>query len=40
MFRIPKTNMILDIATELYNDGYTNINLLQVVIEYKNLKQY
>ena len=28
MFRIPKSNMILDIATEIYNDGYTNINFV------------
>jgi len=28
MFRIPKSNMILDIATEIYNDGYSNINFV------------
>ena len=28
MFRIPSSNMILDIATELYNKGYTNINMV------------
>ena len=28
MFRIPKSNMILDIATEIFNDGYSNINFV------------
>ena len=28
MFRIPKSNMILDIATELYDNGYSNINFV------------
>jgi len=28
MFRIPKTNMILDVAVELYNKGYRNINMV------------
>ena len=28
MLRIPSSNMILDIATEIYNDGYTNINFV------------
>jgi hypothetical protein len=28
MFRIPKSNMILDIATEIFNDGFSNINFI------------
>jgi len=28
MFRIPKTNMILDVAVELYDKGYKNINMV------------
>ena len=28
MFRIPKTNMILDVAVEMYDKGYTNINMV------------
>jgi hypothetical protein len=28
MFRIPASNMILDVATELYNKGYKNINMV------------
>ena len=28
MFRIPSSNMILDIATQIYKDGYTNINFV------------
>ena len=28
MFRIPSSNMILDIATEIYKNGFTNINFV------------
>ena len=28
MFRIPKSNMILDIATEIFDSGYSNINFV------------
>jgi len=48
MFRIPKSNMILDIATEIYNDGYTNINFVagsdrvqefkRILNQYNNVK--
>ena len=48
MFRIPSSNMILDIATELFNKGYTNINMVvgsdrvqdfkRILNQYNNVK--
>jgi len=48
MFRIPSSNMILDVATELFNKGYTNINMVvgsdrvqdfkRILNQYNNVK--
>ena len=38
---LPRTNIVIDIITDLYKEGFTDLIMqLWVVIEYKNLKHY